>query len=643
MSATPARDDGLSIDAARDAEFEAPAMRGLAGGPTGPLRLQHPPGLYLLYVTEMWERFSFYGMRAALTLYLTTMVAAGGLGWSIEFAGRVYGWYTGLVYLTPILGGYIADKFIGTHWSMIVGGLIIACGHFTLASMDLVPHGSSEHISMFFAGLLQIVIGTGFFKPCVSVMVGQLYPPRDLRRDAAFTIFYMGINLGAFLGPLICGGLRLAQRKGDVFGWSWAFGAAGVGMVLGLLAYLVGRPFLLRGVGLAPREKSNPRPLLVGLTVTVVAALGLATFGLYQFDRLTSAQDAWSWLMSTRPLAYAIGGLIAAGALTAILWFVFAQERADRGPVASIFIMSFFVIFFWAAFEQAGSSLTLFAEHRTDRSLGPGFAQTLYRVGTEPGYPAPWWAFAAVGAALAAGWIAYGRAGGRSAAGWSPVSLAVKVAGLAVGPALLVLSLLKGAGLLKPMFFPDDFLQRAEYPPDWFQSVNPLFILILAPMFASLWMRLGRAGREPSTPVKFGIGLILVGVGFVFMVLGARESTAPDGGVVRVTAFWLLAAYLVHTVGELCLSPVGLSMVNKLSPPRFVSLLMGVWFLANFCANLSGGYLAGTIERVERGELYRVLGGQADFFLLFVVAPALVGLVALALSPVLRRLMHGRA
>ncbi len=622
-------------EGAADAELQADAMRGLAGGPQETLRFRHPPGLYLLFVAEMWERFSYYGMRAFLILFMTATIASGGLQWSTETAGSAYGWYTGLVYLSPIIGGYIADKFIGTHWSMMLGGLIISAGHFVLAFAGI------DNISAFLGGLALIVIGTGFFKPCVSVMVGQLYPREDPRRDAAYTIFYMGINVGAFLGPIICGGLRMGMKDGEVFGWHWAFGAAGVGMVLGLIAYSIGRPFLLKGIGVAPKgaERGDPRTLWLGmLGVVVVATVGAF---LYMTDNHHGVVAAFNWLWSGKIEARAVGGLIALVALAAILWFIFQQKDEDRGPVAVIFIMSFFVIFFWTAFEQAGSSMNLFAEERTDRGLSPETAQVIYRVATESGYPFPWWIGAAVGAALVGGWIAL-RARLHHAA-MLPRMLA-NVAGLAIGPALLVVSLLKPGDMLRYFLIPSDpqqFLTSGEYPPDWFQSANSFFILCFAPLFATLWLRLARKGREPSAPVKFGIGLILVGLGFLFMVQGARLSES-GGSVTLVSGWWLMAAYCLHTMAELCVSPVGLSLVNRLSPPRFVSLLMGVWFLANFVANLTAGLLAGQIEKVERGEFYKLFGGQADYYLLFVIAPVAAGLVLLALSPIVKGLMMRR-
>jgi POT family proton-dependent oligopeptide transporter len=438
---------------------------------------KQPPGLYLLFGVEMWERFSYYGMRAFLVLFLVS--TAGGFGWTKEQASHLYGWYTGLVYLTPLFGGYLADRYLGTHRALVTGGAIIAAGHFCLA----VPARTT-----FFLGLLFIVVGTGFFKSNVSTMVGQLYGTGDRRRDAGFTIFYMGINTGATFGPLVCGYLAKSQR----FGWHWGFAAAGVGMVLGLVTYLMLKKRYLPGVGEMP------------------AALASVSRG---EERAPLSKD-------------------------------------DRRAMAAIAILAFFNIFFWLSFEQAGSSMSFFAEERTRRDL-------------------------------------------------------------------------LGVNLLAP----------------YFQSVNPIGIIVLAPVFAGIWTRLASRGREPNTPVKFAMGLFLVGAGFVVMVVAARLS---DGGVL-VSPMWLIAAYSIHTCGELCLSPVGLSMVTKLAPARFASLMMGVWFLAFFFSDLVAGLLAGTVEKIERGKVFHILGGQADFFLMFVVMSFVAGVVLIALSGTINRLMRGRA
>jgi POT family proton-dependent oligopeptide transporter len=439
--------------------------------------VKQPRGLYLIFGVEMWERFSFYGMRAMLVFFLTD-VQRGGFGWSKASADRLFGLYGLLAYALPMGGGWLADRFIGTHRSIIIGGCIIAAGHFCLA----IPATPT-----FFLGLGLVVLGTGFFKPNVSTMVGQLYGPHDPRRDGGYTLYYMGVNVGALLGPLVCGYLAESPR----WGWHYGFGAAGVGMVLGLLLYLRLKARYLPGIGLAPSPRSAAGPTTPAMPLT----------------------------------------------------------RVERHGLIALVIIILFTIPFWAAFEQTGTSMNFFAAERTRRVV---FGHTL--------------------------------------------------------------------------------------PATWFQSVNSAFLLASAPIFAWMWTALARRGREPSTPVKMGAALMLMAIGFVFMVVGARLS---DGGAL-VSPLWLVATYAFHTFGELWLSPIGLSTVSKLAPTRLTSLMMGVWFFGTGTAEYLAGHMASLTERVERGEMFHLLGGQADFFLIFVISSVVTGLLLFALAPLVRRLSHGR-
>jgi POT family proton-dependent oligopeptide transporter len=443
--------------------------------------VKQPPGLFLLFGVEMWERFSFYGMKAMLVLFLTD-AARGGFGWSKPAADRLFGLYGFCVYALPLGGGYLADRLIGTRRSMVIGGLIIAAGHFCLA----LPSTST-----FFLGLVLVAIGTGFFKPNVSTMIGQLYGENDPRRDGGFTIFYMGVNVGGLFGPLVCGYLAESPR----WGWHYGFAAAGVGMVLSIVMYLALRGRYLPGIGLPPRRAEAS-------TTATAAAPPRA--------RLT---------------------------------------RVERDCLIALLVIMAFSIPFWTAFEQTGSSMNFFAAERTRR-------------------------------------VVFGYA----------------------------------------------------FPATWLQSVNSAIILATAPLFAWMWTALARRGREPSTPVKMGAALLLMGLGFVVMVGGARAS---EGGVL-VSPAWLVVTYALHTFGELCLSPIGLSTVTKLAPVKFTSLLMGLWFFSTAIAEFLAGHLASLSDRVERGELFHLLGGQADFFLVFVVTSVASGVLLLALSPWLKRLTHGR-
>lgn len=491
----------------------------------GAARTGHPRGLYLLFFTEMWERMSYYGMRGLLVLFLTDKV--GGWGWSTADALGLYGTYTGLVYLTPIAGGYIADNIIGQRKAVVFGGTLMMIGHLLLA----LPGES-----IFYAGLGFLIAGNGFFKPNISTMVGGLYAPGDGRRDGAFTIFYMGINLGAVLGNFICGTL------GEKIGWHWGFGAAGVGMLLGLITFLALSRGLLGQVGLSPEKTEAERREAwkrVGMyTVAVAVAVGVF-YGLKQIEALVDstlirfiaafAVFAGIAVMGNNALNKGQSKAEAeAGALT--------KQEKDR--VISILIIAIFVVIFWMGFEQAGGLMNLYTDQKVDRGLF----------------------------------------------GW-------------------------------------------EVPTTWFQNFNSAFIVLLAPVFASLWSRLAARGKDPNVAVKMALGLIFMGVGFLFMVGASRESATMG----KAAAWWVIMAYLFHTIGELCLSPVGLSMVTKVAPARMVSAMMGVWFLANAAANKLSGVVGGYSEQM----------GEFSVFLSLVAVGVVGGGLLWALSGRVKSLMHG--
>lgn len=522
-------------------------------GGAGPASRGHPPGLFLLFFVEMWERFSYYGMRALLVLYLMENAARDhktqydivnpGRGWEEGSANALYGVYTGLAYLLPIAGGFIADKLLGTHRSMVLGGILIALGHVALA---ISGYGEMAHndagMSVFIFGLATIIIGTGYFKPCVSTMVGQLYRPGDPKRDGGFSIFYMGINLGAFLCAFVCGTL------GQKVGWHWGFGSAAVGMIAGLVMYLFGRPLFLRGIGDPPASAKNHVPWLFLVSVGVSALIGW----LYHTGTIQSAWGSITGFVGQTGVL--VPGFLTAAVLVTVVWFVLIQKPGDKGPVSTIFIFMLFNAFFWIAFEQAGSTLNVFAEKSTQLPVVP----------------------------------VYGK----------------------------------------------------EMPSTWFQSFNAGFIILLAPVFTVLWGALGR--WNPSQPLKIAYGLILVGAGYIPMVIAAKMNL--DG--TKVSFLWLTSTYLIHTLGELCLSPTGLSYVTKAAPARFVSLLMGVWFISSFIANLGGGLIASQVERIEKGEIKPFttaiveFGGRADYFFMFVAVSIGAGAVILVLTPVLKRMMR---
>jgi POT family proton-dependent oligopeptide transporter len=476
----------------------------------------HPRGLSTLFFTEMWERFSYYGMRALLILFMTAAPAAGGLGFDTGTAGAVYGLYTSMVYMTSLPGGWIADRLIGQRRAVLWGGILIACGHFCMAFPSM---------STFYLGLMVIVLGTGLLKGNISVLVGKLYREGDERRDAGFSLYYMGINLGAFIAPLVCG--FLGQRVS----WHSGFAAAGFGMTFGVIQYVLGGAHL-GTAGLEPAPASSPEAaaalryrarLWGGAAVAVIALIvvGLVT-GLLAISPTQVADLAGGLLLITTAVFFG--------------WLFFAGEwtPAERRRLYAIGVFFLAAALFWSEFEQAGSTLNLFADRDTRTSF----------------------------------------------LGW-------------------------------------------QFPSSWFQSVNAIFIIALAPVFAWLWLRLGP--RQPSSPIKFSIGLIAVGAGFVVMMLAALAS---NGGA-KVSPNWLLVTFLLHTVGELCLSPVGLSSMTKLAPARVAGLMMGVWFLAASVGNFFGGRLASFYEAWSLPALF---GGVAGFAILS-------GLILLAFSRPIKGLM----
>jgi POT family proton-dependent oligopeptide transporter len=529
--------------------------------------LGHPVGLFLLFLVEMWERFSYYGMRALLVLYLiakTTGDEKGfnpGRGWPESDAASLYGWYTGLAYLFPIFGGMIADKFIGTHRSMLVGGTLISIGHIILGLSGIGPlEQSHAGMSLFITGLAVIVLGTGHFKPTVSVMVGQLYKLGDPRRDAAYTIFYMGINLGAFLCAFICGTL------GEKVGWHWGFGSAAVGMILGMIAYMIGRPTFLGRVGDSSRSDATR---LSWMFLFISLALSAAFGWIYHTGVLGRLQDAIAQLQSQPTLWHTIQAVILLGVIGWAVMFIRKNEPEDRGPVATILIFMLFNAVFWLAFEQAGSSINVFTKDQVDRTV------PWIQVASDPS-----------------------------------VSDSPKV--------------------------------PFEVPATWFQSVNAAFIILLAPIMSAIWVWLGRRNMNPSQPVKIFWGLSFLGFGYLFTVWAGVQAL---GDTAKAGMWLIVATYFWHTVGELCVSPTGLSYVTKAAPRKYVSLLMGLYFVSSFIANLGGGLIASRVEQVEKGEIKLPwnFGGRADFFFLFVISSFGAAAIVLALTPWLKKMMRNTA
>jgi len=470
--------------------------------------LGHPKGLYMLFFAEMWERFSYYGMRALLIFYLTKH-------WLFDDgkSNLIYGAYTSLVYITPLLGGYLADRYLGQRRAVLFGGILLMCGHFLMA-VEGNGGQADPAINIFWLALSFIIVGSGFLKANISVMVGQLYPLTDIRRDGAYTIFYMGINVGAAIGTILVGYL------GETYGWKYGFGLAGFGMLLGLVVFVLGRKSLL-GAGEAPGALSNTKQFsLYGAGVAAVAVI----WALIQYQGL-------------------IQNLLIVSGVALLLYVLYEAFKLEPHARDRIFAILFLIALnpvFWGLFEQAGGSLNLY----TDR-----------------------------------------------------------------------------------------FVDRAGVPASLFQSINPIYIILFAPMFAALWVMLGKRGMEPSAPAKFGLALLQVGAGFLIFVLGAN-SVGPAAMTPVIFVFLL---YLLHTTGELCLSPVGLSAMARLAPKFMASLIMGAWFYMTAVGNFVAGKI-GEATGGESGEMSKE-GTLAIYNQIGWITVA-IGVGVLAISPLIKRMMH---
>jgi POT family proton-dependent oligopeptide transporter len=450
----------------------------------------HPKGLYLLFFTEMWERFSYYGMRGILILYLTKSLLEGGLAINEQSASLIYGFFTGFVYFTPLIGGWLADKYMGQRLAITIGGITMMLGQFVL-------FGINTQFGLYL-GLFLLIIGNGFFKPNISTLVGRLYADGDPKRDSAFSIFYMGINLGAFLAPLVIGLFAenlfvVKDETGKIitYGYKYGFLIAGIGMLLGQLLFNMLADKYLGNIGESPSKTKA---------------------------RETESETASKAADNDKPLT-----------------------KEEKQRVTVIFILTAFVIFFWAGFEQAGSSLSLYTDKFIDRTVF-GF----------------------------------------------------------------------------------------EIPTSSFQAVNPLFIVALAPLFAWFWT--SNLGKRLSTPIKMGLGMILLGIGFFFMLGAVLERGGDNQDItIKASLIWLVMTYLIHTLGELCLSPVGLSVVTKLAPVKLASLMMGVWLLSSFLANIIGGFVAAYVESMGAFAIFATIAG----FVIF------LGLIMIALNKPILKMMHG--
>jgi POT family proton-dependent oligopeptide transporter len=516
----------------------------------------HPKGLYVLFITEMWERFSYYGMRALLTLF---MIKALLLDKSIS--SQIYGSYTGLVYLTPLLGGYMADRYWGNRKSIIIGGVLMAIGQFFMfISGSLL--GSSGATFMMFTGLAFLIFGNGFFKPNISTMVGQLYSATDKRKDSAFTIFYMGINLGAFIAPLICGTFGDTGSPAD---FKWGFLAACIGMVLSLILFIwLKNHYIVTPEGEQIGVLANSKRETIDIDSTselksqfsqktILTWLIIFVVLLFLFLTFTSINIIGSFIFSLSIAAP--GFIISDGTLSKI----------EKEKIWVIYIIAFFVIFFWAAFEQAGASLTFFAEEQTDRNLNLNISRPIIYL-------------LLISVISISSFLIFKVLKSFK----NEVKFLKEV--ITILLSILILYCIYSFTTINENGF-----NLKELPASYFQSVNAIAIVVFAPLFALIWTKLGSKNMEPASPFKQAIGLFLLAVGYMFIAIFVKDL----GINTKVSMLVLITLYTIHTFGELCLSPIGLSMVNKLSPVKFASLLMGVWFLSTAAANFFAGTLSG--------------------------------------------------
>lgn len=559
----------------------------------------HPKGLYILFATEMWERFNYYGMRAVLILFMTK-----ALLFSKVFAANLYGSYTGLIYLTPLAGGFIADRYWGNKRSIITGGIVMAAGEIILFVSASVFHSyAAASLLLFFCGLGCMIAGNGFFKPNISSLVGQLYPEGDKRKDTAYTIFYMGINTGGALGPVICG---LAGDTGNPADFKWAFLAGGISMIISVMVQVVFHHRYVvspegKVLGLTPQKVPakvlQPLFIVAGLTLFTLLMIGLLYLDAKVIGYL-------SWLML--------------GAVIFIAVTVFRDRtltHTEKQRIKVIFIVSFFVIFFWAAFEQTGASLTFFTDEQTDRRLHLSI---------------PVWSLQLLSAGLLYLLYRLFRKTRKQLSQPPDRLLRFTVYGIL---ALFLTGIIGINACLLAQH--QSSLLIEEIPPSLFLSLGSIYIVLFAPFFAWLWPRLGR--YEPPAPVKMAIGLILLSLGYLWMAAGVKDIMPGT----KVSIIWITGTYALHAFGEFCLSPIGLSLVNKLSPLKFSSLLMAVWFLSTAAANKFAGVLSALYP--EKGSTVSFAGYKIhnayDFFLLFVVMAGVAAIVLLLMSKWLSTMM----
>ncbi|MFD1770202.1 peptide MFS transporter [Sphingobacterium suaedae] len=569
--------------------------------------LGHPAGLFVLFFTEMWERFSFYGMRVLLIQFLTASVLGSnpGWGWTAEQAGALYGTYAMLLYITPIFGGVIADKYIGSRAAVIIGAAIMTMGHASMAF---------DSPLMFFIGLACLVIGTGFFKPNMPAILGEMYKHLPEKKDGAYTIFYMGVNAGAFFGMMLCGYLAETQ------GWHWGFGLAGIFMFLGTIQFWMAGP-LLGNLGILNRTKAidggkkeseleegeTKHNRFTGIDILLMILVGAIGF-VYAFNDPLSKNNVLDVFAFLDTPAFRGQNMMVLVALVLFLVLITTRIRryakVVRDRMYGVILLGFFLIFFFMSFEQGATSLVLVARDYVDRELSGASLIIFNTVNT----------LLTIVPLIIISWVLIKLA----LITWKKIAWSNMIL-------FLCFSLIWGAGIW--MLYNEFTAEISAIKVSWFSTLNSFFIIALASSVSKIW----ESKYNPSAAMKYGFGLLLVAIGY--LIIGCGSIGAGPG--VKVSMIFLVLTYLFHTLGELFISPVGLSYVSKLVPARMLAFMFGMWYLAIAIAQKLAAILGGQVETIQQNY------SLSHFFFLFTVIPAAAGLLVMALNPLIKRLMHG--
>ena len=567
--------------------------------------LGHPAGLFVLFFTEMWERFSYYGMRALLVMFFTASLLDGGWGWPREHAYAIFGTYTSLVYLSTLLGGYFADKKIGYRYAVAIGALLMTLGHGAMAI---------ETPFFIYTGLTLLVFGSGFFKPNMTSIISEMYKGKDEKKDGAYTIFYMGVNAGAFLGILLCGYL------GEQVGWQWGFGLAGIFMLFGLLQFWFAqnifgdigkKPLKIDAAAVeisADEPKLNP---FTSIQLTLIGIAGVLGLSWILNDPVAKISEGAYNLFNFSLFGMEGSNVAILSALGIFLLLLFIRipkyDKITRDRMIAVIFFAFITIFFWAIFEQAPSSLTIFARDYTQRVL-EGNAAFIFKIVNSMMTLVP------LGIITWVLWLLFKKTFSKYAL--SNIFLAISFL-IIWGIAIWMLSIEFGKEI-------------AEVPASWFGVLNSLFIIAFAPLFSKWW----ESKYNPNANMKYAIGMILLGLGMACVAIGA-SSIAPGAKEASVSMLWLILVYFFHTMGELCISPVALSYVSKLVPGRMIAMMFGIWYLAVAIGMKLAGVFGEASEGIAQSQ------GLSYFFWLLTAVAVGLGVISALLHPVIKKLMHG--